>query len=119
MKIVLAGIERDGTVKLTVDGMITSTDFTADGKNPIEAAAGPAWAGFRLLMDMSAVSYMDSASIGWVLNTKKKLADGGGAFVLYGLQPKVKQVFELMRVGKVINLRDDEASARQALGEAK
>ena len=47
MKIVLAGIEREGIVKLTIDGTITSVDFSADGKNPLEGVVGPAWAGWR------------------------------------------------------------------------
>ena len=119
MKIVLAGIERDGIVKLAVDGTVTSADLPADGSNPIEAVVGPAWNGFRLLIDMSSVTYMDSASIGWLLSTKKQLAAGGGAMALYGLQPNVRQIFDLLRVDRVVNLREDEAAARQAFAEAK
>lgn len=119
MKIALAGIERDGFVKLVADGTITAGDFAADGKNPIEGLLGPAWATFRVILDMGSVSYIDSSAIGWLIGTQKAFKDAGGAIAVYRIQPTVKQVLDLLKVGRVVPLAETEDAARQAIGGAK
>jgi anti-anti-sigma factor len=115
MKISLAGIEREGFVKLTADGPITATDFSADGKNPIEGLLGPAWAGFRVILDLGHVSYIDSSAIGWLIGTQKAFRDGGGSLAIYKIQPSVRQVLDLLKVGKIVPLCDTEQGARDAI----
>ncbi len=116
MKITLVGIERDGFVKLTADGTITAADFSADGKNPIEGILGPAWASFRVILDLGPVNYVDSSAIGWLIGTQKTFREKAGAFAVYSIQPAVRQVFDLLKVGRVVPLCDNEQSARDALG---
>jgi len=119
MKISLGGIERDGFVKLMVDGNVTATDFSADGKNPIEGLLGPAWSTFRVLLDMGSVGYIDSSAIGWLIGTQKTFREAGGGLAVYHIQPAVKQVLDLLKVGKVVPLCENEAAARAAIGGGK
>ena len=119
MRISLAGIERDGFVKLIADGTITAADFSADGKNPVEGILGPAWKTFRVLLDISAVSYIDSSAIGWLIGTQKHFREGGGGLAVYGVQPPVKQVLDLLKVGRVVPLCENETAARESVGGTK
>lgn len=119
MKISLGGIERDGFVKLMIEGNITATDFPADGKNPIEGLLGPAWTTFRVLLDIGNVPYIDSSAIGWLIGTSKNFKDGGGGLAVYRIQPSVKQVLDLLKVGKVVPLCETEQEARNVVGGAK
>ena len=49
----------------------------------------------RLVVDMSAVDYISSAGLRVFLLTVKKLRGTGGQLVLGGLNPSVRQIFEL------------------------
>jgi len=116
MKISMVSIERDGIVKLAVEGNATASDFLGiAGKNPIEPVLGPNWANFRVLIDMSRVPYIDSSAIGWFINSQKSFKTAGGALALYGVQPSVRQVLELLRVGRIVPFTDTEQAARAAL----
>lgn len=119
MKITLGGIERDGFVKLIIDGNITATDFSADGKNPIEGLLGPSWTTFRVLLDIGAVTYIDSSAIGWLIGTSKAFKEGGGGLAVYKIQPTVRQVLDLLKVGKVVPLCENEHDARELIGGSK
>ena len=116
MKISLNGIEPSGVVKLTADGTVTAGDFDASGKNPIETVLGPAWATFRVLLDLGHVSYIDSSAVGWLIGTSKAFREKGGSFAIYQLQPTVKQVLDLLKVGRVVPLCENEQTARTAVG---
>jgi anti-anti-sigma factor len=116
MKIALAGFEKTGVVKLTAEGTFTAADLPADGKNPLEGVLGPNWKTFNVLMDFGAVSYIDSSAIGWLLGTQKTFREGGGNFAIYRIQPAVKQVLDLLKVGRVVHLCDTEDAARAAIG---
>lgn len=113
MKLSLVSIERDGYVKLAAGGNITASDFSADGKNPIEGVLGPKWPSFRVILDVSEVAYIDSSAIGWLIASQKTFREQGGGFAVYDVQPSVKQVLDLLKVGKVVPLCNTEESARQ------
>ena len=40
MKLTLVSIEKDGLIRVASDGSITSEDFKAEGKNPLEDVLG-------------------------------------------------------------------------------
>lgn len=113
MQITLQGIEKDGVVKVATVGNITSAEVPASGVNPLQQTLGPTWASMRVLMNMEGTSYIDSSAIGWLIKTSKELKADGGALVLYNVQPGVKQVLDLLKVGRVVPITDDEATARE------
>lgn len=113
MKLQLVSIERDGLVKISTQGNITSTDIDAAGPNPLEKILGKNWPQMRVLLDMNETQYIDSSAIGWLIGSGKHLREGGGAFVVYGVQPAVRQVLDLLKVGRVVPLVEDEQTAKQ------
>jgi anti-anti-sigma factor len=120
MKLSLVSIDKDGVIRVAADGSITAGDFPTDGKNPLETLLGLTWSTTRVLLDLSNISYIDSSAIGWLIGTVRSFREGGGKFVLHGVQPNVKQIFEVLRVGRVVPIAEDEAGARKvAMGEAQ
>lgn len=113
MKLQLVSIERDGVVKIATQGNITSTDIDAAGPNPLEHILGRNWFQSRVLLDMSETQYIDSSAIGWLIGSSRQLRDGSGALVVYGIQPSVRQVLDLLKVGRVVPLVEDEQAAKQ------
>jgi anti-sigma B factor antagonist len=70
----------------------------------------------KLLIDLSAVTYIDSACIGCLMDVYRLLQDKGGAVKLAGLQPRVETMLSMTGVHKIIDVHRDEALALQAFG---
>jgi stage II sporulation protein AA (anti-sigma F factor antagonist) len=71
-----------------------------------------------VLLDLRAVPFLDSSAIGWLMNTRRELERGGGLIVLHSIQPRVRQVLDLLRVGKALPLVDNEAAALTVIAAA-
>jgi anti-anti-sigma factor len=65
----------------------------------------------RVLMDLSAVEYINSQGLGVLLQLQKQLNLRGGGVVASGLNERVKKVFLTTGVHKVVPLYDDAAAA--------
>ena len=67
-----------------------------------------------LILDLSAVSYMDSSGVGTMVELKRLAERQGGQVVLAGLQPRVRGVFEITQLDKFFAIVDnvDEACER-------
>ena len=118
MKLQLESIEKDGIVKIATSGNITGADLDATGPNPVEHILGKNWTQSRVLLNMEETQFIDSSAIGWLIGTSKQLKDGGGVMVMYNVQPSVRQVLDMLRVGRVVPLVEDEAAAKAAVHEA-
>jgi anti-anti-sigma factor len=118
MKLTLQGIDRDGLVCVAAEGTVTAADFHIEQKNPLEGALGPNWSTMRILLDLKAVTFIDSSAIGWLIDANKTVRSAGGALIIHSIQPKVRQIFDLLRLGKALSLADDEVAARQLAGVA-
>ena len=116
MKLQLVSIEKDGLVKIATQGNITSADLDSAGPNPIEQILGKNWQRSRVLLDMGDTQYIDSSAIGWMIGTSKQLKDGGGGLTVYGVQPAVRQVLDLLKVGRVVPIVEDEQAALAVAG---
>ena len=68
----------------------------------------------KLLIDLSAVTYIDSASIGCLMDIYRLMQDRGGAVKLAGVQPRVETMISMTGVHKLIDLHREEAAALQA-----
>jgi anti-anti-sigma factor len=115
MKLTLVSIEKEGLIRAATDGNITAADFSPEGKNPLETLLGLTWSSTRLLLDFSKTAYIDSSAIGWLIGTSRAFRDGGGAFVIHSVQPPVRQIMDVLRVGRIVPIADDEAAARKVL----
>ena len=77
-------------------------------------------AGARLVvMDLAAVSYLDSASIGCLMDVHRLLQEKGGALRLSGLQPRVETMISMTGVHKIVPLHRDEEDALAAFSERR
>jgi len=68
----------------------------------------------RVLIDLAAVSYLDSASIGCLMDVHRLLQERGGALRLCGLQPRVETMISMTGVHKILPLHREEADALAA-----
>jgi len=116
MKLTLLSIDsREGLISLACEGSVTSADFSPDGKNPMESIIGPLWSRNKILLDFSRTSYIDSSAIGWLINTHKEFKKNGGAIVVHTIPPKVEQVLNLLKIGKVVPLAKDAETGKTLL----
>ena len=116
MKLTLLSIDsREGIINLACEGSVTSTDFSSDGKNPLEAIMGPLWSKNKVLLDFEKTSYIDSSAIGWLINTHKEFKKSGGGIVIHTIPAKVEQVLNLLKIGKVVPLSKDADAAKALL----
>jgi len=65
----------------------------------------------RLVLNLSEVPYMDSSAVAVLVESLQKLRKTGGRVFLTGLQPRVKGLLEIARLGTIFNIVADEAEA--------
>jgi anti-anti-sigma factor len=67
--------------------------------------------GSRLLIDFGEVTQFGSAFLAVLLELNRKFKTSGGRLALCWLNPHLRQVFEVTRLDKTLNIYDDEESA--------
>jgi len=55
----------------------------------------------KVVIDLTAVEFLDSTFLGIIVNTLKKVAKLGGDLKLVGFKPNVRSMFELTRLFRV------------------
>src|SRR4051812_29424082 len=65
----------------------------------------------RLVVDLSAVSYIDSSGLAVLIEGMQNVEAYGGKFVLAGLQENVRPIFEIARLDQVFRIYPDVESA--------
>jgi anti-anti-sigma factor len=119
MKLTLVSIEKDGIIRVATEGNIISGDFDGS-QNPLEKLLGATWFTTRVLLNMDRTDYIDSSAIGWMIGSHRAFREGGGMFICHSIQPGVKQILDVLKIGKVVQLVADEAEARAlAIGGAR
>lgn len=71
-----------------------------------------------LSLDLSGVTFMDSASLGALVALSKAARAAGGDLVLTHLQPNVRRSIELLRLDRFFNLGEAPEPHTEALGVA-
>ncbi len=84
--------------------------FFAEVRQLIDANA------LRLLLDMRAVTYVDSAAIGCLMDIHRLLKERSGVLKLSGLQPRVETMISMTGVLKIIEAYPTDAEALLAFG---
>ena len=79
--------------------------FFAEVQKRVEAGSR------KMLIDLQAVSYIDSASIGCLMDIHRLLQEKSGTVKLSGLQPRVETMISMTGVHKIIDLFREEADA--------
>ena len=70
----------------------------------------------KVVIDLAKVTYIDSASIGCLMDIHRLLSDKGGAVRLCGLQSRVGTMLSMTGVHKIVDIVPDVAAALAAFG---
>ena len=98
-------IVRVGEAKLTYPIL---SSFFAEVRQLVEAGCR------KLIIDLQAVTYIDSASIGCLMDIHRLMLEKNGGVRLSGLQPRVETMISMTGLHKIIDLHRAEADALAA-----
>lgn len=115
---------RERTMQITVDKVGNAVVVTphlkeldASNADDFKQAVSPALLGStRLVLDLKKVEFVDSSGCGAILSCLKHLTEVGGDLSICGVRPQVRNVFELIRLHRICEIRDTREEALQALG---
>jgi anti-sigma B factor antagonist len=65
-----------------------------------------------VILDLSAVRYMDSSAVGAIVDIKRRLERAKRSLILVGLQPRVRSVFEISKLDRFFVIAADLAEVR-------
>lgn len=117
-KLNLVSIDPDGAVRVASAGDFAAGDFSPHAMNAFEVILGKTWAKQWVLLDLSRTHFVDSAAIGWLLTSQRRFREGGGGLAIHSAPPRVRQMFELLRLEVMLPLLPDEQAAREHLRDA-
>ena len=70
----------------------------------------------RIIVDLSPVSYVDSATIGCLMDLYRQANSAGGALKLSGVQKRVETMLTMTGAHNFLEVHADEASALASFG---
>jgi anti-sigma B factor antagonist len=65
----------------------------------------------RILVDFSAVTYIDSSGLAVLIETLQRIQSYGGKFAIFGLKESVKAIFAIARLDQIFRIFPDETAA--------
>lgn len=68
-----------------------------------------------VILNMSGVGYINSAGVGMIVNCSKKFRENGGRLIICSLVPEVAQLFDIIRLNKLIEIYPDEETAIKSI----
>ncbi len=68
----------------------------------------------RIILDMAEVPYVDSAALGVLVDTQRRLKEKNGTLYLAAVTPFVLRAFEITRLIRIFHIKDSVAVAMQA-----
>ena len=97
----------DGVAVIAVTGELDAHTAPAV-REAVEAVIAP---GARVVVDLSAISFLDSTGLGVFVTALKHLREGEGSLDLVIASPRVLKVFELTGLDVVIPIHEELGSA--------
>ena len=70
----------------------------------------------KILVDLGPVAYVDSATIGCLMDLYRQASAAGGAFKLSGVQKRVETMLTMTGAHNFLEVHADEASALASFG---
>ncbi len=101
-------IATDGIWEVNLAGRLdsaTSLDFEKSLQNLFEKT------GSHVVMNLSALLYISSAGLRVILIAAKSAKQTNGRLILFGLQPRIREIFEISGLLKILEIVDDRATA--------
>jgi anti-sigma B factor antagonist len=93
----------EGEIDLHVSPGIAETLRTMEAKKPK-----------KLVVDLTAVTYLDSSGLAVLIESMQNTEEYGGKFALAGLQENVRTIFEIARLDQVFRIFPDVDAALAA-----
>ncbi len=103
--------EKGGTLVVAFEGDIDLETSPAARKALLECVGR----GQPVLVDLTAVAYMDSSGVAALVESLQTARKNGGSLLLAGISDSTRRVLQLARLDKVFSIFD---SVDQALAEA-
>lgn len=96
--------------RLVLDGRI---DVVRASQVRQEAISCAAESQNNLVLDLQGVTFIDSSGLGAIVGTFQAIRQAGGSLYLYGIQPSVQMVIELVGLDQVLPIlkTEDELNA--------
>ncbi|MCG6962678.1 MAG: STAS domain-containing protein [Acidobacteria bacterium] len=101
--------EQRGDVTVVVAGSELNAHNAPEAKTTLRGLVNSGRV--KLIIDLSALSFIDSAGLGALLTAFKTAGAAGGQLVLCGLSQPVKSIFELTRLDRVFPIFDTQEEA--------
>lgn len=79
---------------------LDSSNYTAV-REEVEAATADRT---RVVLDMGRVRFVDSAGLGAILSIMRRLGERGGTLKIAAVTPSVEQLFDLVRLKRIIDI---------------
>ena len=70
----------------------------------------------KVLLDLSTVSYVDSATIGCLMDLYRQATAGGGTLKLSGVQKRVETMLTMTGAHNFLQIHQDEGAALKSFG---
>lgn len=102
-------------ILLALEGFLdahTAPDFEAAVQQEIDAGHA------HLIVDAQQLTYISSAGLGVFMGFIEEVREQGGDLKICGLQPSVREVFELLGFDTLFDIEADRASATARFTEA-
>ncbi len=65
----------------------------------------------KIVLDFTNVEYLSSAALGKLITMNKKVKDSGGKLRLCSIRKDILTVFEITKLNKLFDIKDDQAAA--------
>ncbi|MDW3208596.1 MAG: STAS domain-containing protein [Reichenbachiella sp.] len=69
----------------------------------------------KIIVDLAELEYISSAGLGVFMSIIQDLENEGIQFVIYGMAPKVNEVFEILGLNQLITIKKDKEEALEAI----
>jgi len=103
---------REGVCVLRLQGrFVTGSDAELTSAQSLLREAGIV----NAVIDLSAVPYVDSTGLGFVVELHKSIVGRGGQLFLAGANQRVREVLQITRIGEIIPQFEDVEDAEAAL----
>jgi anti-anti-sigma factor len=95
---------------VAIDGRIDTTNY-----NEFEQAVNQLFEEkvTAIYLDCSKLNYISSSGLRVFLTIQKKMMGTGGKFLLFAMQPTIKEIFDISGFSTIFNIYDTEEAALQ------
>ena len=107
----------DGVERMEISGEVTRNGWVSDDQDPLVQLYGGDIYSQRVMMNLSKAAYIDSLGVDWLLKTHRRFQKAGGRMILHSPSEFCKQLLQMMRMNRVLEISPTETAAAEAMHE--